>query len=81
MDNISEVVKTKACSNCGMCVAACPENAIKIEEECTPEVRENCIGCGICYEICPRVQMPYTIIERELAVRNRADKHDEFIGN
>ena len=37
MNTISEVVESKACSGCGICVAACPENAIEIVAGCTPK--------------------------------------------
>lgn len=80
MENISEVVESKACSGCGICVAACPENAIELAAECIPKVLTTCTECGICYEICPRVEMPYGKIESEIAKKNRSKHHDDLLG-
>lgn len=46
------------CSGCGACVAICPKDAIRFEEDryCrkTPRVIENqCISCGLCVKTCP----------------------------
>ena len=76
MENISTVVESKACSGCGMCVAACPVNAISLTEHSIPAVADDCTECGICVEMCPRTEMPYSAIERELARKNGADQHD-----
>ena len=80
MSNVSIVVETKACSGCGMCAAACPVNAIEIEEAYRPRVLDSCNDCGICYEVCPRVEIPYGEIERNLAEKHQANKYDEFLG-
>ena len=75
MSNVSIVVETKACSGCGMCAAACPVNAIEIEEAYRPRALDSCNDCGICYEVCPRVEIPYGEIERNLA-----EKHQGAVG-
>ncbi|MCX5904196.1 MAG: Coenzyme F420 hydrogenase/dehydrogenase, beta subunit C-terminal domain [Proteobacteria bacterium] len=80
MENISTVVESKACSGCGMCVAACPVNAISLTEHSIPAVADDCTECGICVEMCPRTEMPYTAIEGELARKKGADRHDPLIG-
>jgi coenzyme F420-reducing hydrogenase beta subunit len=80
MKNIATVVESKACSGCGMCVAACPVNAISLSEHSIPLVADDCTECGICVEMCPRTAMPYTAIAREVARKNGAEQHDSLIG-
>ena len=80
MENISAVVESKACSGCGMCVAACPAGAVSLHDHSIPAVSESCTECGICVEMCPRVHMPYTAIEAETAEKNRAQQHDSLLG-
>jgi len=80
MNTIGIVVETKACSGCGMCAAVCPVGAIIIEEGFRPHISDDCTGCEMCYEVCPRVEMPYSTIEKVLAVKNRAGNHDELLG-
>ena len=80
MKNISEVVESKVCSGCGMCVSACPKMAVEIGEESLPTVSDDCNECGICIEICPRVEMPYTEIEMALAAKNQAEEYDSLLG-
>jgi coenzyme F420-reducing hydrogenase beta subunit len=80
MKNITTVVKSKACSGCGMCAAACPAQAIALTDHSVPAVSNACTECGICVEMCPRTAMPYAAIEREVAQKNGADRHDSLIG-
>jgi len=51
---IAEVCEEK-CSGCGICVAACPYNVIKInKEKKVAEIDSGaCMGCGICSSACP----------------------------
>ena len=80
MKNIAPVVESKACSGCGMCVAACPVSAIRLIEHSVPAVDDTCTECGICVEMCPRTEMPYAAIEENLARTNQAAQHDDLIG-
>jgi len=44
------IVKTKLCIRCGQCAAACPVDAVYLDETDHPHV---CIHCGQCVEFCP----------------------------
>ncbi len=41
------------CKGCGVCVAVCPKQALRLEHEksvCDPE---KCVACGMCELYCP----------------------------
>lgn len=42
-----------ACINCGVCVKACRENALKMTENGVEIDREKCNNCGRCVKSCP----------------------------
>ena len=47
-------VDKKVCVACGVCVKACPKQAIYIHKGCYAVVQaELCVGCGICGKNCP----------------------------
>ena len=41
------------CTGCGMCIEACPENAIRIVDDKSATDRGRCKGSGTCAEVCP----------------------------
>ena len=42
------------CKGCGVCVAFCPKQALRLdEEEKATWTAEKCIGCGMCERYCP----------------------------
>lgn len=41
------------CVACGVCMKACPREAISIWKGCYAVVAETCVGCGICAKTCP----------------------------
>lgn len=44
----------KICVACGVCMKACPRNAITVWHGCYAVVEENkCVGCGLCAKACP----------------------------
>lgn len=44
---------TYACLGYGDCAAACPQNAISVENGVAKVDSRKCIGCGICVRVCP----------------------------
>lgn len=54
------LTKPERCKQCGLCVATCPKDAIKFQDEMNSngyryvEIdHEKCIACGMCYLTCP----------------------------
>ena len=41
------------CKGCGICVAFCPKEALKLENEKAVPIPERCIACGMCELYCP----------------------------
>lgn len=41
------------CDACGVCVKACPFNALSFEAEKITMTWEKCMGCGVCVDLCP----------------------------
>jgi len=58
-NTIIHVVKNELCTGCGTCIAACPNDAIKLtlNEKKGIYISEldeyKCKKCGLCYKICP----------------------------
>lgn len=47
-------IEFDTCEACGECVAACPNNLIKIENNAAvAEVTDMCEGCASCAAACP----------------------------
>jgi len=42
------------CKGCGICVDACPNNAITIENKKAVIDMNLCIGCEVCIDSCPQ---------------------------
>ncbi len=78
---LQEIVKTDACCHCGICIAACPQGSIELDENDYPQVGQSCNECGICYEICPRVEMPYSKIQAQLKEKNKIAQEEDLVGH
>jgi len=48
------------CTGCGLCVDACPVEAISLENDKAKVDAEKCVDCGQCVEECPNeaIKMP-----------------------
>ena len=78
---IKDIVDSNACCNCGLCVSACPEKAIELDNSFLPRILDNCTLCGICREVCPRVDMPFSFIADSLKKDNKINFGEELLGN
>lgn len=47
------VVDTGVCTGCGVCVDACPVQAIELEGAVAKVDPEKCTGCTVCVDTCP----------------------------
>lgn len=48
------VIDKEKCIGCGVCVGACPVEAIKIDDDGKAVINaEKCISCGTCSAVCP----------------------------
>ena len=48
------VIDQNACVACGVCMKACPRDAITIYRGCYAVVeKDKCVGCGLCTKHCP----------------------------
>jgi ferredoxin len=65
------------CTLCGLCVAACPNHGINLDENGPVfEGRERCDACGTCEDVCPEGAI---VTQFEIAAdgRNKAEEqHD-----
>ena len=47
-------VDQKTCVACGVCMKACPKDAVSIYRGCYAAVEEGkCVGCGLCARVGP----------------------------
>ena len=48
------VIDQTVCVACGVCMKACPREAVSIHRGCYAAVDGNkCVGCGLCAKVCP----------------------------
>ncbi len=49
-----------SCTNCGVCEAECPVNAISEAGDVRVIDADLCTECGVCYDVCPAgaIDMP-----------------------
>ncbi|MCL2540222.1 MAG: 4Fe-4S binding protein [Firmicutes bacterium] len=48
------MIDKNLCTACGVCLSACPVNAISYDKDGKAQIDPNiCIECGICVGMCP----------------------------
>lgn len=59
-------VKTKWCKGCGICVAFCPKNVLKLtNEKVDIQDLDSCIKCGQCELRCPDYAIYLEVLDDE----------------
>lgn len=46
-------VDSELCTACGICIDACPAEAIVIEDDSAKILEDNCTNCRACVDECP----------------------------
>ena len=67
------------CINCGLCVSACPVNALKLENGTISYDRDVCVRCDTCIKLCPNDSSPRTTLMTASEVYNEVRKQIPFI--
>jgi NAD-dependent dihydropyrimidine dehydrogenase PreA subunit len=61
------MVDQEQCTGCGICIDACPEQAISVKQLAAVD-SERCIGCGACIPECPNESLS---LEQQIAAPAR----------
>ncbi len=70
MVNISPIVEHGTCTQCGTCIAVCPEDAIRLYQHpkkgLLPIVDdEKCTKCRKCVKVCPGEELDFNLLNQE----------------
>lgn len=66
------------CSSCGLCIEACQEGAISLEEGGPEFNRKLCLNCGLCAKACPQGAITIEKIGYRLLLGGRLGRHPRF---
>ena len=47
------IIDADECISCGVCVDACPQGVLELNDVATVTDEDSCIACGACQEACP----------------------------
>jgi len=50
---MAATIKSDDCVGCGICVDACPNEAIALEDGVAVVKADDCVDCGVCVDECP----------------------------
>ncbi|MEM3086824.1 MAG: Coenzyme F420 hydrogenase/dehydrogenase, beta subunit C-terminal domain [Halobacteria archaeon] len=76
-----EIIEGGLCTNCGVCVAICPQKKILTDHNQEPYVRDfECGACSLCYDFCPSVAFDYREHEGEVFDVTSLPKWDPYLG-
>ncbi|MCB9137005.1 MAG: 4Fe-4S binding protein [Caldilineaceae bacterium] len=65
---LPDIGVTDSCTACGVCATVCPNGALELEKELTPEQEHfrlnfdpaSCTACNLCVELCPPQALAFT---------------------
>lgn len=63
------------CSGCGLCLKACREKALLLQDKQIEVVYDNCLNCGMCIEACPKGVLVEGEVGYKLTVGGRLGRH------
>ncbi len=61
--SVQNILATRLCTFCGLCVSACPVNALSVSDNGPILDEEVCIHCSLCFENCPRTFLPIGLLK------------------
>ncbi|MDW7675784.1 MAG: 4Fe-4S binding protein [Bacillota bacterium] len=68
-------VSTNTCSGCGLCIKACRENGLTLDNKTISINYESCLNCGLCIDACPREVLVADKIGYKIVVGGRLGRH------
>ena len=77
-DKAQLMYRKDRCRHCGDCAAACPHNAISLQDGETVTDRKRCLQCGACVDVCYAEARELLFLGNEESPMNYADNPFPF---
>ncbi|WP_287585353.1 Coenzyme F420 hydrogenase/dehydrogenase, beta subunit C-terminal domain [Candidatus Borrarchaeum sp.] len=61
--SVQNILATRLCTFCGLCVSVCPVNALSVSDDGPILDEDVCIHCSLCFENCPRTFLPIGLLK------------------